>query len=61
MASEEEKSAQQSEDKKERKKHRGIPEALFLVSLYFFDTASFILCKFESIFLENFALKFSPS
>jgi len=34
MATEEKKSEQQSEGKIEKKKHRGIPEALFLVSLY---------------------------
>ena len=33
MASEEKKSDEQTEEKIEKKKHRGIPEALFLVSL----------------------------
>lgn len=37
MASEEEKSDQLSEEKVEKKKHRGIPEALFLVCLLLHD------------------------
>lgn len=40
MASEEKNLQEQSEEKLEKKKHRGIPEALFLVIFYYLSSVS---------------------
>lgn len=54
MASEEKNLQEQSEEKLEKKKHRGIPEALFLVIFYYLSSVS-------RNFREDVIGVFSPS